>query len=234
MKEHYIYIHRRNDTGEVFYVGKGSGKRAFDKKRNDWWKRIVSKCGYTVEIIEWFDDHDSALAREVELIAEYREKGVQLVNLTDGGEGAKGYKHTPETRKIMSIKHIGKTPSDETKKKLSLAKKGEKHHMFGKITSIETKRKISATNKDRTHSHATKMKISSSQKGEKNHMFGKTVSEETREKQRVASTGRFHSKETKDKISVLKIRNKYIQLDILSGEIIAEYVGYQNLKKRWI
>lgn len=42
----YTYLHRRNDTGQVFYVGKGKGQRAHDKyKRSAHWKRIVAKHG---------------------------------------------------------------------------------------------------------------------------------------------------------------------------------------------
>jgi len=48
----YIYLHRRNDTGEVFYVGKGTGKRATEThSRNSHWHNVVNKAGFTAEII---------------------------------------------------------------------------------------------------------------------------------------------------------------------------------------
>ena len=87
-KQYYVYIHRRNDTGEVFYVGKGSGKRATTKdSHNKWWQHIVKKHGYTVEIIETYNNEQDAYNMETYLIQSYKALGVEIVNLTDGGGG---------------------------------------------------------------------------------------------------------------------------------------------------
>ena len=57
---YYVYLHRKKTTGEVFYVGKGSGKRAWDNHgRSDPWRKTVSKHGKIVEILqdnlqEWY------------------------------------------------------------------------------------------------------------------------------------------------------------------------------------
>lgn len=52
----YIYLHRRLDTNQVFYVGKGTGDRAYRKnKRNDRginWQRIAYSVEYVVEIYQ--------------------------------------------------------------------------------------------------------------------------------------------------------------------------------------
>jgi hypothetical protein len=52
---------------------------------------------------------------------------------------SKGYKHSEETKKKMSLSHkgeknhfFGKKHSDEAKKKISIANSGEKHKFFGK------------------------------------------------------------------------------------------------------
>lgn len=46
MLRFYVYQHTRNDTGEVFYVGKGSGDRLkSNKRRNSHWTRIVAAHG---------------------------------------------------------------------------------------------------------------------------------------------------------------------------------------------
>jgi mevalonate kinase len=53
----YIYQHRRKDTNEVFYIGIGKGgngcyRRAYNKStRTHYWKGVVNKCGYVVEIV---------------------------------------------------------------------------------------------------------------------------------------------------------------------------------------
>lgn len=106
MWRYYVYQHRRADTGEVFYVGKGShrktGKiatysRAYvSAKRNPKWLRVVSKHGIVVEIVASFqDDHDSQEFEKF-LIAQYGRKA--LVNMTDGGDGGAGREITPEVR----------------------------------------------------------------------------------------------------------------------------------------
>ncbi len=96
MWDHCVYIHRRNDTGEPFYVGKGllsAGRPASRLSRNPWWKRIADKYGYTIEIFAHFSDDQAAQDVERSLIAEFGRadlKQGQLVNLTDGGDGHTG------------------------------------------------------------------------------------------------------------------------------------------------
>ena len=94
-----VYRHRRLDTFEVFYIGIGkTEKRAYSKKnRNKWWKNIILKTEYSVEII--IEDVSWKEAQEVEvlLISEYgrRDLGLgNLVNLTNGGEGTQGINDT--------------------------------------------------------------------------------------------------------------------------------------------
>lgn len=103
-KRFYVYLHRRGDTNEVFYVGKGSGNRAYDtNSRSTWWTRIYNKCGRSVEFVEIGITEDDAFDLEVETIRFYRECGHPLCNLTDGGEGTSGYKPPPEvTAKIVA------------------------------------------------------------------------------------------------------------------------------------
>ena len=93
-----VYIHKKKTTGEVFYVGKGKNWRATNKtQRNKFWKRVVRKHGFVVEIVEKNIQEWYAHELEISLIAYYgrRDQGRgTLVNLTDGGEGSEGYKHT--------------------------------------------------------------------------------------------------------------------------------------------
>ena len=85
---YYVYLHRRLDTNDVFYVGKGKGRRAYEKfSRNRWWLAIVEKVGFTVEMVEInLFEHDAFLL-EVETIKFYKGCGYKLCNLTNGGEG---------------------------------------------------------------------------------------------------------------------------------------------------
>jgi len=117
---HYVYAHARKDTGEVFYIGKGTireRKKSVDyerafcfKRRSDWWGRVAAKHGVKVEIIAMLKSDEDACLLEIELIEEYgREKsGGSLVNLTDGGEGTVGAFISNELRVKRSINAQGK------------------------------------------------------------------------------------------------------------------------------
>ena len=87
-----VYLHKRNDTNEVFYVGIGvDKKRAFEKrKRNAHWYNVVDKVGYTVDILVSDTPWEDACKIEKLLIEKYgrRDLGLgALVNMTDGGDG---------------------------------------------------------------------------------------------------------------------------------------------------
>jgi len=90
-----VYLHKRKDCDEVFYVGIGKNtKRAYCKqKRNQHWNNIVSKYGYYVDITH--DDllFEDCLRIEVYLISFWREHSkIKLFNATNGGEFTLGFK----------------------------------------------------------------------------------------------------------------------------------------------
>ena len=74
-------------------------------------------------------------------------------------------KISDETKEKISAKLKGKSLSDETCKKMSEARKGEKHHFYGKSKSEEHRQKIAASLTGKTLSDETKAKISAAQKG---------------------------------------------------------------------
>jgi hypothetical protein len=90
-KKTYVYLHRRKDTGQIFYIGIGVRRRAYQKiHRNDMWHNVVNKYGYTIEIIHRNLTQEEAFDIEIKLIKKYgrRDLGLgYLVNMTDGGEG---------------------------------------------------------------------------------------------------------------------------------------------------
>lgn len=144
-----VYRHIRLDKNVPFYIGIGTRKsRAYDKWRNKFWKNIIAKTDYEVEIL--FDDltRPQAEAKERELIALYGRLDLgtgTLANLTDGGDEGGGHanrgrKHSEETkakfknrkrgiiseevRKIMSQRLKGRPISDKQKKQISETLKG--------------------------------------------------------------------------------------------------------------
>lgn len=99
----YVYVHKKNSDGSVFYVGKGSGKRAWDwSKRTDLWKNLRRKHGITVEILKEGMSEPCSLTLERILIAKYRSKKQAQANLTDGGEGTSGIKFSDDVKSRMS------------------------------------------------------------------------------------------------------------------------------------
>jgi hypothetical protein len=98
----YTYLHRRKDTGQVFYVGKGRGRRAYIiSGRSDYWGKVRSKCGHTIEIVSPWPTEKEAFEHEVFLISVFKSLGHPLVNFTEGGGGALGAIASPETRAKM-------------------------------------------------------------------------------------------------------------------------------------
>lgn len=140
-------------TKEIRYIGKSSSgmnrpKQHFSKssveKRSykSSWMQSLLKEGKQPEIIILDDtptDYEELSSLEVEWIKRKKEEGCPLTNLTDGGEGTRGYKHSELTRKLLSSLKIGKpgikgipSPvkgvrrgafSDEHKMRLSLGQK---------------------------------------------------------------------------------------------------------------
>jgi hypothetical protein len=142
-----VYEHLRNDTNEVFYVGIGEEeKRAFSKKaRNKYWKNIINKVGYSVNIIHKDIDWEDACKIEKLLIEKYGRKDLgkgNLVNMTDGGEGSFGHIVSDDIRQKLSEAGKGKKQSSET-----IAKRVEK--TLGKTRSKEARQKMSEGSKCR-------------------------------------------------------------------------------------
>lgn len=99
MNHFYVYLHRRNDTNEVFYVGKGSGRRSHSTKRNILWKRIAKKAGYTVEIISKNLSESLAYQIEETLITLYKTRDLAKANISLGGFGGMSGLPCPELAK---------------------------------------------------------------------------------------------------------------------------------------
>jgi hypothetical protein len=163
MIDFYVYVHRRATTGEIFYVGKGHGNRAWSKSgRSKHWHNIVAKDELVVEIVttglqEWY-----AFELETSLIALHGRRDTghgPLVNNTDGGEGAVGAILSKESRKRLSESKLGKKQAPETVKKRAAANKGKKRT----ADFCEKMRRQALGNPGRTgmlHLKETKVKMS--------------------------------------------------------------------------
>jgi hypothetical protein len=110
MKKYFVYVHTRPDKigiNSIFYVGKGTETRVnyLHRKQNKFHSRVVDKIGkenIKIKRIEC-DSEQHALDMEILIISILKRLGVQLCNMTDGGEGLSGFRPTAETRNKMSI-----------------------------------------------------------------------------------------------------------------------------------
>tara|TARA_R110000868_G_scaffold328122_2_gene589042 strand:+ start:2439 stop:3227 length:789 start_codon:yes stop_codon:yes gene_type:complete len=205
--EHNIYVLIDPKTNEIRYVGqtvkqlsvrlnshiyraKNSGNKTTHK--NTWIKSLLKE--ELKPIIKLIDVVDENHWKEIEknYISSYKEKGCNLLNISEGGdsgsmpgqkrvwrseedynqwlskvrESAKNRVITDDERKKMSENckktHLGRKRSDETKNKLSITKIGDKNPMFGKKHSEERKKEISEFHKGKILSEITKKKIGDS------------------------------------------------------------------------
>jgi len=106
MSDKVVYLHRREDNNQVFYVGIGSINRPKSTNpRSKLWDRVVSKYGCIIEVIAKNLPSELACKIEIALIKEYgrRDLGLgYLVNHTDGGEGITGCPRSEEVKRKIS------------------------------------------------------------------------------------------------------------------------------------
>jgi len=173
MNKFYVYRHIRLDTNTVFYVGKGIGRRAWQKGKthhNKYWNRIVNKHDYRVELVIDNIEEGLAVKKEIEFIKLYKSFRQCEANHTNGGKGISGHKHSEESKKKMSESMKGRIISDEHKLKIGEAAKGNRYNLGRKHTEETKKRRrelIKGNNPmlGKKHTNATKKKMRDTKKG---------------------------------------------------------------------
>lgn len=171
---HLVYCLIDPSTGECRYVGKSSRGLKRPREHFDAWSRNQpTHLGHwlhqlwvedmkipSVLVLKECESDAESLAHEIILIALFREAGFNLCNLTDGGEGISGHRHTQESRDKMRINHKGPTGplSPAHRAKIGLANKG-RHN------TPEVRARMSAIHKARCSSAEVRAKMRASYKG---------------------------------------------------------------------
>ena len=117
----YTYLWLR-ENGIPYYVGKGTGNRA--------WRRGCPSRERV--IVQEFLSHEDAFQAERFLISLFGRKDLLtgcLINLTDGGDGPVGYRHLELAKEKLrgNSNRTGKRASIESCHQMSLAKKGNRN-----------------------------------------------------------------------------------------------------------
>ena len=122
---YFLYRHIRLDKNEPFYIGIGTKRmdiknpkneevlyrRAYSKRgRCIYWRNIVAKTDYRVEILLESNDNKFIKQKEIEFIRLYGRKDLKtgtLVNKADGGQGVTGKIFSELERKRLSDRMKG-------------------------------------------------------------------------------------------------------------------------------
>lgn len=153
-KKYYTYSHILIGEQYPFYVGIGTNNllrtpyaRAKTKSgRNKYWRNYTKNKKYLIVICSESDDYEQVKQQEIEYISilgkKIEDSSYFLVNITDGGDGTLGTKHTEEHKQRLREKYrgegnprFGKEVSQETRDKMSISREG-------RIVTDETKKKL--------------------------------------------------------------------------------------------
>jgi hypothetical protein len=137
--KHLVYGLIDPRTNELRYVGKSSrglsrpnfhrtnAGRCGRTHKHYWLRQLHRETGLvpSVIILATCETEAEAFAAERKLISTFRELGLPLVNITDGGEGASGITHTcsAATREKLRLVGLGRKPNA---KQLEALRRGRK------------------------------------------------------------------------------------------------------------
>ena len=201
----------------------------------------IKKYGFDNHLIETIDTFKSdakyAYGKEIFWIKSYmtnRHKFPEQngLNLTNGGDGIHGYKHTAETIEKNRRSRIGKKASEETKKKMSVARRGKKRNVFYTEAQREALRE---RGRRLVHTEESKRKIGLASKGNqygKGHIKSQEQIENHRKLMMGNKYGKGPSEKNKKAIreSLYKTRKPIFQIDT-EGTVIREFVGVAEAQR---
>lgn len=171
---YYVYIWYFTETNEVFYVGKGKGRRYRQiSGRNKFFMDMYKSHNCNVKKIYESLTESEAFQKEQETIKWYKENtNFRLTNQTDGGEGSTGWVAPEEFKKKQSDIHKAQWQDEEFKARMIEIRTDEN----GPYKSKEFREKISQlvqgeNNPNYNHCWTEEMRESLRQKQKENDLY---------------------------------------------------------------
>jgi len=178
--KYYVYGLVNPIDGEIFYVGKGSDKRAYDHLKPSGWGnnshklnkiKKIRKNGMEPQVVFLYENLDEKMAfnMEIQEINRLKKEGVNLTNMTNGGDCGpiRFGKRNKSERKVISEKtkeamwvseirerHLNSIRIESNRKKLSenqikkLNSNKEWYEKFTKSNYKEEYRKLKVIRSD--------------------------------------------------------------------------------------
>jgi len=180
MKKYIVYEHITPNGKKYIGITCTSPQKRWKNgkgyKESPLFNNAIQKYGWeNIENIILFENltASEAKAKEKELIKQLKTNDRAFgYNITSGGDGAEGYRHSEEAKEKMRLNHADVSGKNNPMYGVKVPK--ELHPCFGRRKSEETKSKISEALKGRTLSKEHKEKISKANRGEKNYFYGKS------------------------------------------------------------
>lgn len=195
MKSNYCIYKHTSPNGKV-YIGQTCKKpnerwsNGYGYKKQQFFYRAIKKYGwdnFKHEILFEGLSKEEADKKEIELINKYNSTNSDFgYNISLGGGGTLGVKHSDETKQKISNAKIGQKRSEESKIKQSQTMKGHIH-------SDETRIKIGNANSKRIWTDESRQKLSK-------HFKGKHITEE--HKKKISNFQKLHSPNKKQIICI--------------------------------
>jgi hypothetical protein len=154
---YYVYSYLREDYSP-YYIGKGSGKRAYTKGPKEV-KPPRDKSRVRIIKTDLTEEEAFLLEKLYILMFGRIDLGTGILrNKSDGGDGASGAIRSEETREKLRQANLGRQRPQWVYDKIAASNTGKK-------LSAETKAKMSAVRRGRTCTEEHKRKVSEAKKG---------------------------------------------------------------------
>ena len=114
---YYVYEWFNCETNEIFYVGKGTGRRLKVRKRNSLFNKYIKENKCESRVVKYFETEKEAFEFEYNYIKELKLQGQCKCNMHSGGAGGSVEYWTDELRKEYSIHNVMK--SENQRKRMS-------------------------------------------------------------------------------------------------------------------